>query len=180
MAWIISILLFGITSVCAGFYSGNWRNIQNTPWRLVKKICDTYIWCVILIYIGWRMQGWLKGQSHILKTAIMVPRKRLSRAIAATFWPRGRRALRPRGPNVKKLINWFISRDYLWCVELVTSSVSRRCKTVVRTGNRCCTFSGFSQTVVAAAKMADTQKKPDLGLLEEDDEFEEFPAEGML
>jgi len=27
--------------------------------------------------------------------------------------------------------------------------------------------------------MADTQKnKPDLGLLEEDDEFEEFPAEG--
>ena len=51
------------------------------------------------------MQGWLKGESHILKTAIMVPRKRLSRAIAATFWPRGRRALRarrPRGPNVKK------------------------------------------------------------------------------
>ena len=51
------------------------------------------------------MQGWLKGQSHILKIAIMVPRRRLSRAIAATFWPRGRRALRarrPRGPNVKK------------------------------------------------------------------------------
>jgi len=24
------------------------------------------------------------------------------------------------------------------------------------------------------------QKKPDLGLLEEDDEFEEFPAEGVL
>ena len=104
MAWIISIVLFGITSVCAGFYSGNWRNIQNTPWRLFKKIYDTYIWCVILIYIGWRMQGWWKGQSHILKTAIMVPRKRLSRAIPATFWPHGRRALRalrPRGPNVK-------------------------------------------------------------------------------
>ena len=66
---------------------------------------DTYIWCVISIHIGWRMQGWLKGQSPFLKTAIMVPRKRLSRAIAATFWPRGRRALRarrPRGPNVKK------------------------------------------------------------------------------
>ena len=89
MAWKISIVLFGITSVCAGFYSGNWRNIQNTPWRLVKKIYDTYLWCVISIYIGWRMRGWLKGQSHILKTAIMVPRKRLSRAIAATFWPRG-------------------------------------------------------------------------------------------
>ena len=32
----------------------------------------------------------------------------MSRAIAATFWPRGRRALRarrPRGPNVKKKIN---------------------------------------------------------------------------
>ena len=29
------------------------------------------------------MQGWLKGQSHILKTAIMVPRKRLSRAQAS-------------------------------------------------------------------------------------------------
>lgn len=29
-------------------------------------------------------------------------------------------------------------------------------------------------------KMAETQsKKPDLGLLEEDDEFEEFPAEGI-
>ena len=28
--------------------------------------------------------------------------------------------------------------------------------------------------------MADTPKKPDLGLLEEDDEFEEFPAEGIL
>ena len=26
--------------------------------------------------------------------------------------------------------------------------------------------------------MSDQQKKPDLGLLEEDDEFEEFPAEG--
>ena len=49
------------------------------------------------------MQGWLKGQSHILKTAIMVPRKRLCRAIAATFWPRGVRARRPRGPNVKKI-----------------------------------------------------------------------------
>ena len=63
--------------------------------------------CYFNLVIGWRMQGWLKGQSHILKTAIMVPRKRLSRAIAATFWPRGRRALRarrPRGPNVKKNI----------------------------------------------------------------------------
>jgi len=28
------------------------------------------------------------------------------------------------------------------------------------------------------ANMADNKKKPDLGLLEEDDEFEEFPAEG--
>ena len=27
-------------------------------------------------------------------------------------------------------------------------------------------------------KMTDQNKKPDLGLLEEDDEFEEFPAEG--
>ena len=27
--------------------------------------------------------------------------------------------------------------------------------------------------------MSDQQKKPDLGLLEEDDEFEEFPAEGI-
>lgn len=26
--------------------------------------------------------------------------------------------------------------------------------------------------------MADQPKKPDLGLLEEDDDFEEFPAEG--
>ena len=28
--------------------------------------------------------------------------------------------------------------------------------------------------------MGDQSKKPDLGLLEEDDEFEEFPAEGNL
>ena len=31
----------------------------------------------------------------------------MSRAIAATFWPRGRRALRarrPRGPNVKNVV----------------------------------------------------------------------------
>ena len=27
--------------------------------------------------------------------------------------------------------------------------------------------------------MSDQTKKPDLGLLEEDDEFEEFPAEGI-
>ena len=42
MAWIICIVLFCITSVFAGFYSGNSRNIQNTSWRLVKKIFDTY------------------------------------------------------------------------------------------------------------------------------------------
>lgn len=30
------------------------------------------------------------------------------------------------------------------------------------------------------SKMAGTAKKTDLGLLEEDDEFEEFPAEGIL
>ena len=28
--------------------------------------------------------------------------------------------------------------------------------------------------------MSDQSKKPDLGLLEEDDEFEEFPAEGIF
>ena len=89
MAWIICIVLFCITSVFAGFYSGNSRNIQNTSWRLVKKIYDIYMMCYFNVVIGWRMQGWLKGQSQILKTAIMVPRKRLSRAIAATFWPRG-------------------------------------------------------------------------------------------
>ena len=49
--------------------------------------------CYFNLVIAWRMQGWLKGQSHILKIAIIVPRKRLSRAMAATFWPRGRRAL---------------------------------------------------------------------------------------
>ena len=30
----------------------------------------------------------------------------------------------------------------------------------------------------SATNMADKKKKPDLGLLEEDDEFEEFPAQG--
>ena len=88
MAWIICIVLFCIISVLAGFYSGNSRNIQNTSWRLVKKIYDTYMMCYFNLVIAWRLQGWLKGQSHILKIAIMVPRRRLSRAIAATFWPR--------------------------------------------------------------------------------------------
>ena len=52
--------------------------------------------------------GLVKGQIHVLKIAIMVPRKRLSMAIAATFWPRGRRALRarrPQGPNVKNVVH---------------------------------------------------------------------------
>ena len=54
-----------------------------------QNLLHIYMMCYFNLVIGWRMQGWLKGQSHILKTAIMVPRKRLSRAIAATFWPRG-------------------------------------------------------------------------------------------
>ena len=38
------------------------------------------------------------------------------------------------------------------------------------------------QRILTLFKMADTakEKKPDLGLLEEDDEFEEFPAEGKM
>ena len=79
--------------------------------KYTMKTCQENSWhicmmCYLNLVIGWCMQGWLKGQSPILNTAIMVPRKRLSRAIAATFWPRGRRALRarrPRGPNVKKM-----------------------------------------------------------------------------
>ena len=78
--------------------------------KYIMKTCQENLWhiymmCYFNLVIEWRMQGWLKGQSHILKIAITVPRRRLSRAIAATFWPRGRRALRarhPRGPNVKK------------------------------------------------------------------------------
>ena len=41
----------------------------------------------------------------------------MSRAIAATFWPRGRRALRarrPRGPNVKKIIQCSMSFQCKW------------------------------------------------------------------
>ena len=68
------------------------------------------------------MQGRLKGQSHILKIAIMVPRRRLSRAIAATFWPRGRRALRARrlrGPNVKNdplVTAWTVRHSYTYII----------------------------------------------------------------
>ena len=105
MAWIISIVLFGITSVCAGFYSGNWRNIQNTPWRLVKKIYDTYIWCVILIYIGWRMQGWWKGQSHILQNCNNGPEETpVQGDCSYILTPRATGAARPSpaGPECKK------------------------------------------------------------------------------
>ena len=63
------------------------------------------------LVIGWRLQSWLKGQSHILKIAIMVPRKRLSRAIAATFWPRSAR--RPRGPNVKNGVIYLSIRSFM-------------------------------------------------------------------
>ena len=78
--------------------------------KYTMKTCQENLWhiymmCYFNLVIGWRMQGLLKGQSHILKTAIMVLRKRLSRAIAATFWPRGWQALcarRLRGLNVKK------------------------------------------------------------------------------
>ena len=31
------------------------------------------------LVIRWRMQGWLKGQSHILKIAITISRKRMLR-----------------------------------------------------------------------------------------------------
>ena len=46
----------------------------------------------------------------------------MSRAIAATFWPRGRRALcarRPRGPNVKKNVKW------LFCILLTYEFYAR-------------------------------------------------------
>ena len=51
------------------------------------------------------MQGWLKGQSHILKTATMVPRKRLSQGDCSyILTPRATGAARPSpaGPESKK------------------------------------------------------------------------------
>ena len=49
----------------------------------------------------------------------------MSRAIAATFWPRGRRALRarrPRGPNVKKWpAAWYSCQPYQWRIDLYES-----------------------------------------------------------
>ena len=66
MAWVISIVLFCITSVCAGFYTENSRNIQNASLRFVKKIYDTFRCCVILIF-SHRMSyaGWdKKAKSH--------------------------------------------------------------------------------------------------------------------
>ena len=107
------------------------------------KTCQENLWhiymmCYFNLVIGWRMQGWLKGQSHILKIAMMVPRRRLSRAIAATFCsdPAGEgRARRPRGPNVKKT-------TWIWRENGSTSSTTKfffvfffhicRCSTCVR------------------------------------------------
>ena len=45
------------------------------------------------------------------------------------------------------------------------------------TNNDNCTTSFIPGKFVS---MTETTKKPDLGLLEEDDEFEEFPAEGQI
>ena len=86
--------------------------------KYTMKTCQENLWhiyvmCYFNLVIGWRMQGWLKGQSHILKTAIMVPRKRLSRAIAATFWPRdGRCPPSPSGPECKK---WHKEKNNFVC-----------------------------------------------------------------
>ena len=62
--------------------------------KYTMKTCQENLWHIYMMgyfnwVIGWRMQGWLKGQSHILKTAIMVPRKRLSRAIPLHSDPAG-------------------------------------------------------------------------------------------
>ena len=75
-----------------------------------ENLWHTYMMCYFYLVIGWGMQGWLKGQSHILKTAIMVPRKRLSRAIAATFWPCGRWAPVARGARMLKKV-WQTDRQ---------------------------------------------------------------------
>ena len=73
----------------AGFYSGNSRNIQNTSLRLVKKIYDIFFMCYFNSVIRWIMQGRLKGQIHILKIAITVPRKHMSRVITVLSDPAG-------------------------------------------------------------------------------------------
>ena len=41
------------------------------------------------------MQGWLKGPIQILKIAITIPTKRMSRVITVHSGPHGRRARRP-------------------------------------------------------------------------------------
>ena len=79
--------------------------------KYTMKTCQENLWHIYMmgyfnLVIGWRMQGWLKGQSHILKTAIMVPRKRLSRAIPLHSDPAGDRRARPSpaGPECKKFL----------------------------------------------------------------------------
>ena len=52
----------------------------------------------------------------------------MSRAIAATFWPRGRRALRarrPRGPNVKNDIIEKVERKHFFLTWLKTKCIDR-------------------------------------------------------
>ena len=51
--------------------------------------------CYFHLVIKWRIRGWLKGQIHILKIAITIPRKRMSRVITVNR--------RPRVPNVKTM-----------------------------------------------------------------------------
>ena len=74
--------------------------------KYTMKTCQENLWHIYMmgyfnLVIGWRMQGWLKGQSYILKTAKMVPRKRLSRAIPLHSDPAGDGRCAPVGPECK-------------------------------------------------------------------------------
>ena len=88
----------------AGFYSGNSRNIQNTSWRLVKKIYDTYIYDV-LFQFSRRMAyaGLVKRAKSHLENCNNGPEETPVQAIAATFWAR-----EPAGPECNNLgtISW--------------------------------------------------------------------------
>ena len=74
--------------------------------KYIIKTCLENLWhiflmCYFNLVITWHMRGWLKGQIHILKIAITIPRKRMSRVNTLHSDPTGD-GRAPGGPNVKK------------------------------------------------------------------------------
>ena len=87
--------------------------------KYTMKTCQENLWhiymmCYFNLY-GMAYAGMVTRSKSHFENCNNGPEERLSRVIAVTFWPRGRRARsprRPRGPNVK---NVYLYYRYNFC-----------------------------------------------------------------